>query len=55
MEDTEQKTQCYLCKTEIEASADYWCFGCKHHICDKHPNSPWGSHSPESHDDEDDR
>lgn len=39
---------CALCGATC--AEENFCFGCKRHICDKHPESPWGSHKPEKHD-----
>jgi len=41
---------CYLC--DAECDIDDWCFGCRHFICDDHPETLVGGHDPREHDGE---
>jgi len=40
--------QCFLCKDQTEGSVE-WCYGCKHYICDHHPNDVFGGHKASEH------
>lgn len=40
---------CFLCDTLIEDD-DSYCYGCRVFICAEHPQTPWGRHEPEAHD-----
>lgn len=39
---------CGICGTPVDD--DYFCFGCKEYICDRHGDSPYGgSHKVDAH------
>lgn len=43
------RPKCFLCENVIEGD-DSYCYGCRVFVCTEHPQTPWGRHEPEAHD-----